>query len=586
MKIENVADLVVETLQQVGVKRIYGVVGDSLNALTESIRARGVIDWVHVRHEEVGAFAAGAESQLTGQIAVCAGSCGPGHVHLINGLFDCHRSRTPVLAIAAHIPSVEIGSGYFQETDPKALFAQCSHYCELVSDPSQLPFVLENAMRAAIGQGGVAVVIIPGDVALKDAPVRAVSPNAGLIPPKPMVRPAEAELNALAELLDGSSKITLLCGRGCAGAHAELLQLAEALKSPIVHALGGKEHVEYDNPYDVGMTGLIGFSSGYAAMHSCDTLLMLGTDFPYKQFYPANAKVAQVDLRPHQLGRRTKLDLGLVGDVRDTITALLPKLGVKSDRSWLDSSLKHYAKAREDLDDLATGAPTKGWFGLSSAKSPIHPQYLTKLVSEAAADDTIFTADVGTPTIWAARYLKMNGKRRLLGSWVHGSMANAMAQGIGAQAACPGRQVVSLSGDGGFTMLMGDLLTLRQEKLPLKVVIYNNGSLGFVEMEMKAAGYLETGVALDNPDFAAMARAVGLHAVRVEDPAELESAIRDVLAHDGPAVLDVVVNRQELSIPPKIDGQQVKGFSLYLLRAVMSGRGDSVLDLAKTNIIR
>lgn len=586
MKIDIVADLVVETLQQVGVRRIYGVVGDSLNAITESIRARGVIDWVHVRHEEVGAFAAGAESQITGELAVCAGSCGPGHVHLVNGLFDCHRSRTPVLAIAAHIPSAEIGSGYFQETDPKALFAQCSHYCELVSDPSQLPFVLENAIRAAVGQGGVAVVIIPGDVALKDAPTRAIAPNAGLLPGKPLIRPAEAELNALAELLDGSSKITLLCGRGCAGAHAELLQLAEALKSPIVHALGGKEHVEYDNPYDVGMTGLIGFSSGYAAMRDCDTLLMLGTDFPYKQFYPANAKVAQIDLRSNQLGRRTRLDLGLVGDVRDTITALLPKLGVKSDRTWLDASLKHYAKAREDLDDLATGTPTKGWFGLKSAKSPIHPQYLTKLLSEAAAQDTVFTADVGTPTIWAARYLKMNGKRRLLGSWVHGSMANAMAQGIGVQAACPGRQVVSLSGDGGFTMLMGDLLTLRQEKLPLKVVIYNNGSLGFVEMEMKAAGYLETGVALENPDFAAMARAAGIHAVRVEDPAELEGAIREVLAHDGPAVLDVVVNRQELSIPPKIDGQQVKGFSLYVLRAVMSGRGDSVLDLAKTNIIR
>ncbi|KQO51920.1 ubiquinone-dependent pyruvate dehydrogenase [Methylobacterium sp. Leaf85] len=586
MKIDIVADLVVETLQQVGVRRIYGVVGDSLNAITESIRARSVIDWVHVRHEEVGAFAAGAESQLTGELAVCAGSCGPGHVHLVNGLFDCHRTRTPVLAIAAHIPSAEIGSGYFQETDPKALFAQCSHYCELVSDPSQLPFVLENAIRAAVGERGVAVVIIPGDVALKDAPARAIAPNAGLLPTKPVIRPADAELDALAELLDGSSKITLLCGRGCAGAHAELLQLAEALKSPIVHALGGKEYVEYDNPFDVGMTGLIGFSSGYAAMRDCDTLLMLGTDFPYKQFYPAHAKVAQIDLRPNQLGRRTKLDLGLVGDVRDTIAALLPKLGVKSDRAWLDASLKHYAKAREDLDDLATGAPTKGWFGLKSAKSPIHPQYLTKLVSEAAADDAVFTADVGTPTIWAARYLKMNGKRRLLGSWVHGSMANAMAQGIGAQAACPGRQVVALSGDGGFTMLMGDLLTLRQEKLPLKVVIYNNGSLGFVEMEMKAAGYLETGVALENPDFAAMARAVGLHAVRVEDPAELEGAVRDVLAHDGPAVLDVVVNRQELSIPPKIDGQQVKGFSLYVLRAVMSGRGDSVLDLAKTNIIR
>lgn len=586
MTIETVADLVVETLQQVGVRRIYGVVGDSLNAITESIRARGIIDWIHVRHEEVGAFAAGAESQITGQLAVCAGSCGPGHVHLINGLLDCHRTRTPVLAIAAHIPTAEIGSGYFQETDPRALFSQCSHYCELVSDPGQLPFVLENAVRAAIGQGGVAVVIIPGDVAQKDVPARSVSPNAGLLPPRPKVLPADGELNALAELLNGSSKVTLLCGRGCAGAHAELLALAETLKSPIVHALGGKEFVEYDNPYDVGMTGLIGFTSGYAAMEGCQTLLMLGTDFPYKQFYPAKAKVAQVDLRPQQLGRRSRLDLGLVGDVRDTLTALLPKLSVKADRAWLDASLKHYLKAREDLDDLATGAPKKGWFGAKPGSTPIHPQYLTKIVSEAAAADAVFTADVGTPTIWAARYLRMNGRRRLIGSWVHGSMANAMAQGIGAQAAQPGRQVVSLSGDGGFAMLMGDLLTLRQCKLPVKVVVYNNGSLGFVEMEMKAAGLLETGVELDNPDFAAMARAAGIHAIRVENPADLEEAVRDVFAHDGPALLDVVINRQELSIPPKIDGQQVKGFSLYVLRAVMSGRGDSVLDLAKTNLLR
>ncbi|MCJ2074892.1 ubiquinone-dependent pyruvate dehydrogenase [Methylobacterium sp. E-041] len=577
MRITTVADHVVETLQEAGVRRIYGVVGDSLNAITEAIRARGVIAWIHVRHEESGAFAAGAESQITGELAVCAGSCGPGHVHLINGLYDCHRSRTPVLAIVAHIPSAEIGSGYFQETHPTELFRGCSHYCEQVSDPAQLPYVLENAMRAAIGQRGVAVVVIPGDVALKDAPARAVATKAGLVPPKPVVRPAEADLDALAALLNGAKKITLLCGRGCAGAHAELLQLAEALKSPIVHALGGKEYVEYDNPYDVGMTGLIGFSSGYAAMHGCETLLMLGTGFPYKQFYPADAKVAQVDLRPEELGRRCRLDLGLVGDVGATIQALLPKLAVKTDRAWLDGSLKHYAKARAGLDELAEGKP---------GRKPIHPQHLTRLLSEAAADDAVFTADVGTPTIWAARYLKMNGRRRLIGSWVHGSMANAMVQGIGVQAASPRREVIALCGDGGFSMLMGDFLTLRQHRLPLKVVVFNNGSLGFVEMEMKAAGYLETGVALDNPDFAAMSRAAGIFAIRVEDPGELEGAIREFLAFDGPSLLDVAVARNELSIPPKIDGQQVKGFSLYMLRAVMSGRGDAVLDLAKTNLIR
>jgi pyruvate dehydrogenase (quinone) len=576
MQIDNVADLISETLIQAGVKRIFGVVGDSLNGLTEALRKRKTIEWVHVRHEEVAAFAAAGESQVTGQLAVCAGSCGPGNLHLINGLFDAHRSRTPVLAIAAHIPSAEIGGGYFQETRPQELFRECSHYCELVSDPAQLPYVLENAIRAAVGRRGVAVLVISGDVALKAAPGRAISPNAGLLPPAPVVVPAEAELAALAALLNGASRVTLLCGRGCAGAHAGLMKLAEKLKSPIVHALGGKDHVEFDNPYDVGMTGFIGFSSGYAAMHACDVLLMLGTDFPYKQFFPTGARITQVDIRPENLGRRSKLDLGLVGDVGATIEALLPKLTDKSDSRHLDAAVTHYKKARAGLDELARGTP---------GNKPIHPQYLARLLSEAASDDAVFTCDVGTPTVWAARYLVMNGRRRLLGSFVHGSMANAMAHAIGAQAAQPGRQVLSMSGDGGFAMLMGDLITLKQMKLPVKVVIFNNGVLGFVALEMKAAGLVETGVDLENPDFAVMARAMGIHAVRVEDPGDLPNAIRDILAHDGPAVLDVVTAKQELSMPPTITAEQVKGFSLWILRAVMSGRGDEVLDLAKTNLL-
>jgi len=572
----NVADLIVETLIQVGVRRIFGVVGDSLNGLTEALRRRDGIDWIHVRHEEVAAFAAAGESQVTGQLAVCAGSCGPGNLHLINGLFDAQRSRTPVLAIAAHIPSGEIGGGYFQETHPQELFRECSVYCELVSDPAQLPYVLENAIRAAVGRRGVAVLVVPGDVALRPAPARGIAPNPGLLPAPPLVRPAEPELDALARLLNGAQRVTLFCGRGCAGAHASLMRLAETLKSPIVHALGGKEHVEFDNPYDVGMTGFIGFSSGYAAMHACDVLLMLGTDFPYKQFLPTAAKIAQVDTRPENLGRRCKLDLGLVGDVAATIEALLPKLHVKTDQSLLDASLAHYRKAREGLDELARGTP---------GRKPIHPQYLTRILSETAADDAVFTADVGTPTIWSARYLRMNGRRRLIGSWAHGSMANAMPHAIGVQAAQPGRQVISMSGDGGFTMLMGDLITLTQMKLPVKVVIFNNGVLGFVALEMKASGFIESGVDLQNPDFAAMARAMGIHAIRVEDPGELPHAMQDVLAHDGPAVLDVVTAKHELSMPPTIGIEQMKGFSLWVVRAVMSGRGDSVIDLAKTNLL-
>jgi pyruvate dehydrogenase (quinone) len=577
MRIENVADLIAETLVQAKVRRIFGVVGDSLNGLTEALRRRDEISWIHVRHEEVAAFAAAGEAQITGQLAVCAGSCGPGNLHLINGLFDAHRSRTPVLAIAAHIPSGEIGGGYFQETHPQELFRECSHYCELVSDTSQLPYVLENAIRAAVGRRGVAVLVVPGDVALRPPPpTRGISPNSGLLPAAPLVRPAEPELTALTDLLNGAKRITLFCGRGCSGAHASLMRLAETLKSPIVHALGGKEHVEYDNPYDVGMTGFIGFSSGYAAMHNCDLLLMLGTDFPYKQFFPTESKIAQVDIRPENLGRRCKLDLGVVGDVAATIDALLPKLVLKADRTHLDASLAHYRKARAGLDELARGTP---------GRKPIHPQYLARVLSETAADNAVFTADVGTPTIWAARYVAMNGRRRLIGSWVHGSMANAMAQAIGAQAAQPGRQVISMSGDGGFAMLMGDLITLTQMKLPVKVVIFNNGVLGFVALEMKAAGFIESGVDLQNPDFAAMARAMGIHAVRVEDPGDLPNAIRNVLDHDGPAVLDAVTATQELSMPPTIAVDQIKGFSLWVLRAVMNGRGDEVLDLAKTNLL-
>uniref|UniRef100_UPI0005BC0D92 thiamine pyrophosphate-dependent enzyme n=1 Tax=Methylobacterium sp. B1 TaxID=91459 RepID=UPI0005BC0D92 len=447
---------------------------------------------------------------------------------------------------------------------------------ELVSSPAQLPGVIETAIRVAVAERGVAVVVIPGDVGLMAMPGNAPELSAALVPPPPVVRPRDADLDALAGMLNDAGRVTLFCGRGCAGAHAELLQLAEALKAPVVHALGGKEYVEWDNPYDVGMTGLIGFSSGYRAMLDCDTLLLLGTGFPYRQFYPEDAKIAQVDLRAGSLGRHCRIDLGLIGDVGETIAALLPKLQAKTDRAHLDDSLAHYRKARAGLDALAVGKPG----------GKIHPQYVARTLSEAASEDAVFTFDVGTPTIWAARYLAMNGKRRLIGSLNHGSMANALPQAIGAQAAYPGRQIISFSGDGGFAMLMGDLLTLNQHKLPVKIVVLNNGTLGFVEMEMKAAGFLETGVELVNPDFAAMARGAGIFARRVEDPAELPDAMRALLDHDGPALLDVVSARQELSMPPKVGLEQVTGFGMWLAKAVIDGRGTEIVDLAKTNLWR
>jgi pyruvate dehydrogenase (quinone) len=572
---KKVAEIFIETLVNAGVKRVYGVVGDSLNGLTDVIRKTNGIEWLHMRHEEVAAFAAGAEAHLTGEIAVCAGSCGPGNLHLINGLFDCHRNRVPVLAIAAQIPSHEIGSSYFQETRPDHLFNDCSHYCETVSQPEQMPRVLGIAMRTAITKRGVAVVIIPGDLALRECPAPALS--LGIKDSASVLRPSDNELQRAAEILNNARKVTILGGAGCEGAHDELIAVAERLKSPVVHALRGKEFIEYDNPYDVGMTGLLGFSSGYHAMMNCDALLMLGTDFPYQQFYPKNAKIIQVDRLGEQIGRRTPVDLGLIGNVRDTLDALTPLIDDKADRSYLDLCLNHYRSARESLDDLATGEP---------GRTPIHPQYVAKILDELAAEDAVFTCDVGTPTVWSARYLHMNGKRRLLGSFNHGSMANALPQAIGVQASHPGRQVITLSGDGGLAMLLGDLLTLRQLKLPVKLVVFNNGALGFVELEMKAAGIVDYGTDLVNPNFAKLAESADIFGVRVEKPEELRPALSSALAHSGPALIEVLVNRQELSMPPTISMEQALGFSLYMIRAVLSGRGDEVIDLAKTILMR
>lgn len=570
----TVSDFVVEALRGAGVRRVYGVVGDSLNGFTDALRRDESIDWVHMRNEEAAAFAAGAEAHLTGELTVCAGSCGPGNLHLINGLFDAHRSRVPVLAIAAHIPSTEIGIEYFQTTHPEVLFKECSHYVELVSRPDQLPQVLERAMRAAISQKGVAVVVLPGDVALQ--PVLAPVPR-WLVPSEPVIHPRRDELERLALMLNKGRKITLLCGAGCAGAHEEILSLAHKLKAPVVHALRGKEFIEYDNPYDVGMTGLIGFSSGYAAMKNCDTLLMLGTDFPYRQFYPTDARIFQVDIRAEALGNRCSLDLGLVGQVKPTLQLLLPLLEEHNDRGHLDAALKHYWETRADLDALAAAG---------SDGTMIHPQYVTRLVSELASEDAIFTCDVGTPTAWAARYLKMNGKRRLIGSFNHGSMANAMLQAIGAQCVFPDRQVVSMSGDGGFAMMMGDILTLKQMKLPVKIIVLNNGTLGFVEMEMKAHGFLDVGCELENPNFAAMAQAIGIKGIRVENSSDLAVALKEAFRHPGPVVVDVVSERQELIMPPKTTFAEAQGFGLFMLKAVLDGRARQLIDLAKVNLFR
>jgi pyruvate dehydrogenase (quinone) len=554
---------------------VYGLPGDSLNGFTDALRRDGTLSWQLVRHEEAAAFAAAGEAAVTDELAVCAGSCGPGNLHLINGLFDANRSRVPVLAIAAHIPSAEIGGNYFQETHPQELFRECSVYCELAGTPGQFPHVLDIAIRTAVERRGVAVLVVPGEVLLQsadDAGPAAVIRRGGQV-----ARPGDAELDAAAEVLNEAGRVTILAGAGCAGAHDELVALAAALQAPVVHTLRGKEFVEYDNSYDVGMTGLLGFSSGYRAMEQCDALLLLGTDFPYRQFYPKDATVLQVDSRGEQIGRRTRVDVPLVGTVKDTIAALLPRLRATTESDHLDQMRKHYVKARAQLDDLAVN---------DRNRTPMHPQFVAKTIDRLAEDDAVFLADTGTPVVWAARYLHMNGKRRLVGSFTHATMANALPQAIGVQASHPGRQVITLSGDGGIAMLLGELITLRQQKLPVKIVVFANGALSFVELEMKAAGFVTFGTELENPDFAALAKALGMYGQRVERPDDLEAALRAALDHDGPALVEAVVARQELSIPPAITYEQIKGFTLYATRTILSGRGDELIDLADTNIRR
>jgi pyruvate dehydrogenase (quinone) len=496
-------------------------------------------------------------------------------MHLINGLYDAHRSRVPVLAIAADIPSREIGSGYFQETHPDRLFRECSHYCESVLYPKHMPRIAEIAIQTAIPRRGVSVVILSGDIALQQA--SSAEPRLKFSVPAPTARPCDEEIDTLADILNQGQKITILGGAGCAGAHTELMVVAGKLKAPIVHAMRGKEFIEYDNPFDVGMTGLLGFSSGYQAMMDADTLLMLGTDLPYQQFYPEKATVVQIDIRGEQLGRRTRVDLGLIGDVKTTLNLVSPKLSDKTDDKHLRDSLDNYQEARKGLDDLATGEP---------GRKPIHPQYVARMIDEVAGEDAIFACDVGTPTVWAARYLTMNGTRRLLGSFTHGSMASALPQAVGAQLTYPDRQVITLSGDGGLAMLLGDLLTLPQLKLPIKLVVFRNDSLAFVELEMKAAGFLDFGTELLNPNFAKLADAAGVLGLRAETPEQVRPMLVQALHHDGPALVEVLVNRQELTMPPTITAEQVRGFSLYMIKAVLSGRGDELIDLAKTNLFR
>ena len=570
----TVAEQFVDGLVQAGVERIYGVVGDSLNPVTDAVRRRDGIEWVQVRHEEVAAFAASAEAQLTGRLAVCAGSCGPGNLHLINGLYDAQRSMAPVLALAAQIPSNQIGTSYFQETHPDRLFAECSHYSELVTEPAQMPRVLQTAIQHALGRSGVAVISLPGDVAGQEAVAGPVRPS--LPDRRPTVRPGEAELAEFARMVDEAEKVTLFCGSGTAGAHAEVMAFAERVKAPVGHALRGKEWIQYDNPYDVGMSGLLGYGAAYEATHEADLLVLLGTDFPYNAFLPTDVRIVQVDVRPEHLGRRSRLDLGVWGDVGETLRGLTPRVAAKTDRRFLDRMLKKHADALEGVVGAYTRKVDK--------HRPIHPEYVAAVLDEEASADAVFTVDTGMCNVWAARYISPNGRRRVIGSFTHGSMANAMPMAIGAQLACPERQVVSMSGDGGFSMLLGDLLTLVQRQLPVKVVVFNNSALGMIDLEMMVDGLPPHATRYQHTDYAAIANAAGARGIRVEDPGELRKAVREALDHPGPVVLDVVTDPAALSIPPHITAQQIGGFALAGAKMVLDGGVGRMVDLARSNL--
>ena len=571
---QSVADQLVNQLVAAGVRHVYGIVGDSLNPVVDAVRRTEGIEWVQVRHEEAGAFAAAAEAELTGRLAVCAGSCGPGNLHLINGLYDANRSRVPVLAIASHIPSTQIGTQYFQETHPDRLFTECSVYSEMISNGEQAPRVIRSAIHHAYGAPGVAVLTLPGDVA--DLGTTAPAPDVLTRPSAPRVIPAAEDVQALADAINAAGKVAIFAGAGTRGAHDDVIALADKLAAPIGHSLRGKEHIQYDNPFDVGMSGLLGYGACQAAIEGADLLLMLGTDFPYDQFLPDGVRTAQVDIEPTRLGRRTRMDLAVLGDVGETVRALLPLVRNASSRTFLEAMLSKHAKAMGTV----VGAYTKD----VEHHLPIHPEFAAVVLDEVAADDAVFTVDTGMCNVWAARYLTPNGKRRVIGSFLHGSMANALPHAIGAAKAFPGRQVIAMAGDGGLSMLLGELVTLQHYDLPVKIILFDNATLGMVRLEMMVEGL--PSFATDSPaiDYAAVARAVGIHAVRVEQPTDIRGAIQEALAHPGPALVDLVTDPRALSLPPKITRKQVAGFTAAMSKEILGGGMGEVMAMARSNL--
>ncbi|UBI06383.1 pyruvate dehydrogenase [Corynebacterium falsenii] len=567
------ADQLVQTLEKQGVKRIFGLVGDSLNPIVDAVR-RSNIEWIHVRNEEAAAFAAGAESLVTDSLAVCAGSCGPGNTHLLQGLYDSHRNGAKVLALASHIPSIQIGSQFFQETHPEKIFQECSSYCEMVNSPSQGARLIHNAIQSTVGGNGVSVLVIPGDISSQEAADERFI-DGGYVSGRPVMFPDARQAAELANAINEAKTVTLFCGVGAKDAREQVLKLAEKIKSPVGHAFGGKMFIQYDNPFDVGMSGLLGYGACRDAMYDADLLILLGTDFPYNDFLPDN-NVAQVDIEPMHIGRRTTVHHPVVGDVAAVIESILPHVEEKTDRSFLDKQLRNHERAMKGVVDVYSENVEK--------MKPIHPEYVADIIDGLADDDAIFTVDTGMCNVWGARYITPNGKRQEIGSFRHGTMANALPHAIGAQAAAPDRQVISFCGDGGLGMLMGELLTVKLHNLPIKAVVFNNSSLGMVKLEMLVEGLQEFQTDHDEVNYAKIAEAVGITAIRIENPEDVEDGIRRALATPGPVLVDVVTDPNALSLPPNITWEMMMGFSKAATKTVFSGGVGRMLNLAKSNL--
>jgi pyruvate dehydrogenase (quinone) len=568
---KSVADQMVEMLVNAGIKRIYAVTGDSLNEVNDAVRREGSIQWIQVRHEEAGAFAASAEAQLNG-FACCAGSSGPGHVHLINGLYDAHKAGAPVIAIASTIMSTEFGTDYFQETNTIKLFNDCSHYNQIANTPVQFTRMLQAGIQHALHKKGVAVIGVPGDLTKMDADEGLTSTQH--YNPVPYTRPADDDLKQLAELIAEHKKITIFCGIGAADAHDEVVALADKLKATVGYSFRGKMSIQHHNPNEVGMTGLLGLPSAYHSMHESDLLLLLGTDFPYPQFVPTDCKIVQVDIKPERLGRRAKVDVGLAGSVKDTLKALLPLLKQKTDDSFLKAQLEFYAEVKKQM---------KSYVDDGGETDKIHPEMVANVLDELAADDAIFTVDTGMSCVWGARYINATGKRDMLGSFNHGSMANAMPMALGAALACPDRQVIALCGDGGLAMLLGDLITIAQYKLPVKVIVFNNQALGMVKLEMEVAGLPDWQTDITSPDFAMVAQAMGIKGLTVTEPDNVRQSLQEALEFNGPVLINIMTDPNALAMPPKIEFEQVKGMALSMTKLILNGRMEEVLETVKSN---